>query len=210
MHIKTLKFYLLTCYYLIFWYIDITVRCYSFVKCIYLFRYCFEIKIFKIPSGLFELHNSALLSILHIMTQHTRISYPYLTLLLYPLDPFFPATLWGPCCHFRDQRHSSKLSQMLGVLPRGTADQMTTLEKSHPLYTSVASDGHYVRWGSTSQWQVCEIRDAVLGNTGRKKLWCCKEHKVMNVFKSWLLQEQDQLIKENIYCQVMNTLLFSF
>lgn len=79
------------------------------------------------------------------MTQHTRISDSYLTLLLNPLDPFFPATLWGPCCHFRDQRHSSKLSQMLGVLPWGAADQMTTLEKSHPLYTSVASDGHYVR-----------------------------------------------------------------
>lgn len=94
MHIKTLKLYILTFYYIIFLYIDVTVRCYNWVKCIYLFRYCFEIKIFKIPSGLFELYSPVLLSILHITTQHTRISYSYLTLLLNPLDPFFPATLW--------------------------------------------------------------------------------------------------------------------
>lgn len=147
---------------------------------------------------------------IYTVSQHTRISSFFLTVLLNPIEPPSTAILSRPRCHFRDQRNSSKLSQILGVLPRVKADQMTTLEKSHPLYTSVTSDRHYVSWGSTSQWHACKIRDAGLGNTRRRKLWWYKVHEVTNVFKSWLLQEWDQLIKANIYCQVMSTLFFGF
>lgn len=71
-----------------------------------------------------------LLPTIYTVPQHARISYSYLTLLWNPPDPSIPATLSSPCCHFRDQRNSSKLSQRLGLLPRGKAAQMTTLKES--------------------------------------------------------------------------------